>query len=270
MPRTQPLRTEAIVLRQRGIGDADKICVLLSPGRGRIEAVARGVRKTTSRLAGHVDALSRGMFQLAQGRSMFVVTQAQTLDAWPQLHDDIDRLSLAAGVAELIDRTAMPDVSSGPLYRLLRETLERVASTNEPAVAVRWFQLRWLDEQGYQPELADCVRCRTTLAAETNGLSAADGGVVCPSCHRAGAGVPLSSSAFKLLRYMRRSSFDLTAQVRLDRVTALEVDRHLAALVEQALDGRLRSSSFAQALEGAGRGAGRLVRDTKEANRAAV
>lgn len=266
MPRTRPLRTEAIVLRQRPIGDADKVCVLLSPAHGRIEAVARGVRKTTSRLAGHVEALSRGSFQLAQGRSMYIVTQAQTLDAWPGLHDDIDRLSLAVGAAELIDRTAVADLGSRALYELTRKTLSRIAETGEPAAAARWFRLRWLDQQGYQPELNDCVRCRATLEPEGNGLAALEGGVVCPDCHRAGAGAPLSSTAFKLLRYMRRSSFDLTAQVRLSAAAAAEVDRHLSALVEHALDGRLRSSSFARALEGAGRGA----RVTKETDHAAV
>ena len=270
MPRTMPLRTEAIVLRQRGIGDADKVCVLLSPGRGRIEAVARGVRKTTSRLAGHVDALSRGTFQLAQGRSMLIVTQAQTLDAWPELHDDMDRLSLASGVAELIDRTAMADVHSAQLYRLVRETLSRVAEAPDARAAVRWFQLHWLDQQGYQPELDDCVRCRTPLGPTGNGLAAGDGGVVCPDCHRAGAGLPLSPAAFKLLRYMRRSSFEHSAQVRLDRATALEVDRQLASLVEHALDGRLRSASFAQALEGAERRAGTIPTATREANHAPI
>ena len=266
MPRAQPLRTEAIVLRQRPIGDADKVCVLLSPAHGRIEASARGVRKTTSRLAGHVEALSRGVFQLAQGRAMYIVTQAQTLDAWPALHSDIDRLSLALGVAELIDRTAVADVGSRALYQLTRETLARTAEADDPAAAVRWFRLHWLDQQGYQPELDACVRCRAALTPDGNGLAALEGGVVCPDCHRGGAGAPLSSAAFKLLRYIRRSSFDLTARVRVDRPTAAELDRHLSALVEHALDGRLRSSSFARALEGAARGA----RGTKESANAAV
>lgn len=251
MPRTQPLRSEAIVLRQRPIGDTDKVCVLLLPARGRIEAVARGVRKPTSRLAGHVDALSRGSFQLAQGRSMFIVTQAQTLDAWTELHEDVDRLSLAVSVAELIDRTAMPDMPSGTLYRLLRDTMARIAESGAPRAAVRWFQLRWFDEQGYKPELDHCVRCRTVLRPEGNGFAAGDGGAACPECHRGGLGAPLSAPAFKLLRYMRRTSFERSAQVRLSAGVAREVDRHLSGLVEHALDGRLRSSSFAQALESA-------------------
>ena len=270
MPRTQPLRTEAIVLRQRPIGDTDKVCVLLSPSHGRIEASARGVRKTSSRLAGHVGALSRGTFQLAQGRSMYVVTQAQTLDSWPGLHDDIDRLSLAVGVAELIDRTAVADVGSRSLYNLARDTLARVAEADDPAAAVRWFRLRWLDQQGYQPELDACVRCRAPLQADDNGLAALEGGVVCPDCHRSGAGAALSSPAFKLLRYMRRSSFELTAQVRLSPAAAAEVDRHLAALVEHALDGRLRSASFARALESAPARPPFLGEQTREVDHAGV
>ena len=80
MPRIRPIRTEAIVLRQRPLGDADRICVLFSPTRGRVEAVAKGVRKPLSKMSGHVEPLSRGQFGLAQGRSLYVITDAQTLD----------------------------------------------------------------------------------------------------------------------------------------------------------------------------------------------
>ena len=74
MPRTRLIRTEAIVLRQRPLGDADRICVLFSPTRGRIEAVAKGVRKPLSKLSGHVEPLTRGQFGLARGRQLDILT----------------------------------------------------------------------------------------------------------------------------------------------------------------------------------------------------
>ena len=129
MPRIRPIRTEAIVLRQRPLGDADRICVLFSPTRGRIEAVAKGVRKPLSKLAGHVEPLSRGQFGLAPGRSLFVVTDAQTLDSWPSLHDDVARMTEALAMAELVDRSTDVDVSSGPLYQLLRHSLDALAES---------------------------------------------------------------------------------------------------------------------------------------------
>jgi len=248
MPRIRPIRTEAIVLRQRPLGDADRICVLFSPTRGRIEAVAKGVRKPLSKLAGHVEPLSRGQFGLAQGRNLDVVTDASTLDSWPALHDDVDRMTEALAMAELVDRSTDVDVSSRPLYELLRHSLDELASTKSPPAVRWWFTLRFLDQQGYRPELEDCVRCRADVGPERTGLSAADGGLVCPRCHGAGVGQRLSSPVFRLLRYMRRSSCKATAQVNVDAESSAELERHLRLSLEQALDSRLRSSGFAEAL----------------------
>ena len=275
MPRIRPIRTEAIVLRQRPLGDADRICVLFSPTRGRIEAVAKGVRKPLSKLAGHVEPLSRGQFGLAPGRSLFVVTDAQTLDSWPSLHDDVARMTEALAMAELVDRTTDVDVSSGPLYQLLRHSLDALAESPAPPAIRWWFTLRFFDQQGYRPELEACVRCRADLGPESNGYSAADGGVVCPACHGAGHGQRLSSPVFRLLRYMRRSSAESTAQVRVDADASAELERHLRLSLEQALDGRLRSRSFAEDLaraETIGRSAARSAseREREEQQRAAI
>ena len=248
MPRIRPIRTEAIVLRQRPLGDADRICVLFSPTRGRIEAVAKGVRKPLSKLSGHVEPLIRGQFGLAHGRSLEVVTDAQTLDSWPALHENVDRMTEALAMAELVDRSTDFDVASGALYQLLRHSLDELTTSSSPRSVRWWFVLRFLDQQGYRPELDSCVRCRNEVGPEGNGFSAADGGVVCPTCHGAGVGQRLSSAVFRLLRYMRRSSCESTARVRVDADASAELERHLRLSLEQALDGRLRSSGFAESL----------------------
>ena len=275
MPRIRPIRTEAIVLRQRPLGDADRICVLFSPTRGRIEAVAKGVRKPLSKMSGHVEPLSRGQFGLAQGRSLYVVTDAQTLDPWPSLHDDVHRMTEALAMAELVDRSTDVDVSSGPLYQLLRHSLNALAETPSPPAIRWWFTLRFFDQQGYRPELEVCVRCRADVGPEANGYSAVDGGVVCPNCHGAGHGQRLSSPVFRLLRYMRRSSAESTAQVRVDAEASAELERHLRLSLEQALDGRLRSRGFAEDLaraETIGRSAVKSAaeREREEQHRAAI
>lgn len=275
MPRIRPIRTEAIVLRQRPLGDADRICVLFSPTHGRVEAVAKGVRKPLSKMSGHVEPLSRGQFGLAQGRSLFVVTDAQTLDSWPSLHDDVQRMTEALAMAELVDRSTDADVSSGSLYQLLRHSLDALARTPSPPAIRWWFTLRFFDQQGYRPELEACVRCRADVGPESNGYSAVDGGVVCPGCHGAGHGQRLSSPVFRLLRYMRRSSAESTAQVRVDAQTSAELELHLRLSLEQALDSRLRSSGFAEELaraETIGRNASRAAaeREREEQERAAV
>ena len=269
MAQARLIRTEAIVLRQRPIGDADKVCVLFSPLRGRVEAVAKGVRKTTSKLSGHVAPLSRGAFGIVPTRSLDIITQAQTLESWPALHDDIDRLTEALAIAELIDRSTEAETSAVPLYMLLRHAFGELAQTASPRAVRWWFTLHFLDAQGYRPELDECVRCRADVGPDDNGFAAADGGIVCPACHRAGAGSALSSPVFRLLRYMRRSSCEATAQVRVDADASAELERHLRLLVEQALDGQLRSRGFAEAMARA-ESVGRNAVKREDSHRAAV
>ena len=237
-------RTEAVVLRQRRLGDADKICVLFTPERGRIEAVAKGVRRTKSRLAGHVEPLTRATLLLAAGRSLDVITQAQTINAHKAVHDDIDRLSRALYVAELIDRFTDVAGDAHRLYELLTDTLERIGIATNVDMPVRWFEMHILEDQGYQPELGECVRCQTAVLPEGNAFSAAAGGVVCPSCRSGLVGRPLSAAAFKLLRFLQSASYAEVERVRLDDALGRELEAHLRDAIHQALDQEVRAGEF--------------------------
>src|SRR3989304_3564905 len=98
-------KTEAIVLRQRKLGEADRILTLHTPAYGKLDAKAKGVRKTTSRMSGHLQPLSRCMVQLAQGRpGLDVIAGCETLESFQALREDLDRLSRALYAAELADR----------------------------------------------------------------------------------------------------------------------------------------------------------------------
>ncbi len=246
MAATHVYRTEAVVLRQRRLGDADKICVLFTPQRGRIEAVARGVRRTKSRLAGHVEPLTRSTLLLATGRTLDVITQAQTVDAYPGLHGDIDRLSRALYVAELVDRFTDAAGDVHRLYALLTETLQRIEIAVNLDLPVRWFEMRILADQGYQPELRECVRCQKALNPEGNAFSAAAGGVLCPSCRSSVVGRPLSAVAFKLLRFLQSASYAEVERIRVDDDLGRELESHLRDAIHQALDQEVRASGFVE------------------------
>ena len=89
MPRPRVYKTQAVVLRQRKLGEADKIVTLFSPSRGKIDAVAKGVRRTKSRMSGHVEPLTFGPYLLAEGRDLDIITQAETVEAFGALRADL-------------------------------------------------------------------------------------------------------------------------------------------------------------------------------------
>ena len=105
MPSSErTLRTEVVVLRHTDWGEADRLLVLFSREAGKLRAVAKGVRKLHSRKAGHLEPFTRVKLLLARGRDFWIVTQAETVDAYLPIREDLVRTAYAAYVIELLDR----------------------------------------------------------------------------------------------------------------------------------------------------------------------
>lgn len=237
--------TPAIVLRQRRLGDADKILTLYTARFGKIDAVAKGVRKAKSRLAGHVEPLTQATFQLAKGKSLDIVTQVETIESFQAVRDDLDRLSRGLYAAELLDKFTELREEHFDLYRLLLDTLRRIGTRPDFDTPVRFYEMALLDTLGYRPELEECVACRKSLAAVTNYWTAGGGGVVCASCRvEAEALRPLSPNALKLLRLLLHGRFSDVARVRIDPPLAAELERAMLEYVRWVLERDVRSAAF--------------------------
>ena len=249
MPRLYT--TPAIVLRQRKLGDADKILTLYTANFGKIDAVAKGVRRTRSRMAGHVEPLAQATFQLAKGKTLDIVTQVETIESFQALRDDLERVSRALYACELLDKFTETREANFELYRLLLDTLRRMAKRDEVELelALRFYEMALLDAMGYRPELDECVTCRVGLAAVTNYWTAAGGGVVCASCRTEEAAVrPISANAVKVLRLLLHGRFSDVARVTVSEELNAELERALLEYVRWVLERDVRSAAFIDTL----------------------
>jgi DNA repair protein RecO (recombination protein O) len=249
VPAPRVYSTPAIVLRQRKLGDVDKIVTLYTANYGKVEGVAKGVRRSRSKLAGHVEPLTHATFQLARGKTLDIVTQVVTIEPFQALRDDLDRMSRALYACELLDKFTETREEHFDLYRLLLDTLRRIAERDEYETPVRYYEMALLDAMGYRPELEGCVRCRNKLSAGTNYWSAASGGVVCPSCRSDETAVrPISANAVKLLRLLLHGSFADVSRVNIDAHLGAELERALLEYVRWVLERDVRSAAFIDAL----------------------
>lgn len=194
-----------------------------------------------SRKAGHLQPFTRVALLLARGRDLWIVTQAETVDAYLDLRDDLLRTGYAAYVVELLDRFTYEDGANPALYRLLVESLQRVASEPDAFPAVRYYELRLLDVLGYRPRLFECTACQETIKPQDQFFSAGEGGVLCPRCGpRFGGAKPVSLAALKFLRHYQRSSYvearraTLSASVRNEMESLLQ--HYLTHLLERSLN----------------------------------
>jgi DNA repair protein RecO (recombination protein O) len=249
MPRPRIYDAEGFVLRRIDFGEADRILTLFTATYGKMRAIAKGVRKTTSRKAGHLEPFTRVQLLLASGRELAIITQAEARERFERLAGDLWSASAAWYITELVDRFLEDDDPHPRLYTLFLETLRRLdalAGSEDGArgwMALRYFELRLLGELGYRPGLQTCVNCDKPLRPEDQGYSAEKGGAVCPDCMRYGAR-PLSLTALKVLRLLQGTDWDSLPRVRLEPAVRSEVETTLQATLRYHLERDLKSWPF--------------------------
>ena len=242
-------KTEAIVLRQRKLGEADRILTLFTPAYGKLDAKAKGVRKTTSRMGGHLQPLNRCMVQLARGRTMEVVAGCETLESFQPLRDDLGRLSRALYAAELADRFLPERVENIPTYRLLLDTLRRLQGTADVDLTLRHYEMKLLERSGFRPELGRCLGCQQALQPVQNFFSPVAGGTYCASCGAGAAGSrALSVNGLKVLRLLQRASYKEVEGLNLPPALAEEVERHLRSYIVCVLERDINAAAFVERL----------------------
>src|ERR1035437_1338461 len=131
MSKPHDYQTEAIVIKKTKLGEADRILTLFTPDLGKVRAVAKGVRKTKSKLTGHLEMLTHSTISLASGRGLDTITGSQTIDSFITLKDNLDLSSYALYVAELVDQFTADEHENQPLFLLLRDTLRRLCQSSE-------------------------------------------------------------------------------------------------------------------------------------------
>ena len=243
--RERTYRTEAIVLRRRDFGEADRMLTLLTPERGKVRVVAKGIRKPRSRKAGHLELFTCSRLMLAKGRDLDVITQAETVNAYRPLREDLLRGAYAAYMVELLDRFLPDEQENRELYTLLRAALGWVCDSPDLALTTRYYELQLLSLAGFQPELRQCVAGGEKIVAEDQFFSPEEGGVVCSHCGPAAPGrVRISLSALKLLRYFQAHDYRAALVVKVRPAVQAELEHLLLLYITHLLERQLKSVEF--------------------------
>ena len=187
-------RDEAVVLRTYKLGEADRIVVLATAAHGKVRAVAKGVRKTKSRFGARLEPLSHVALQLYEGRNLDTVTQAESIDTFRSIREDLDRYGAAMGVLEVIDQLSMEREVDTRRYAMLVGVLRTLETDDNPLVVPAFF-LKVLAHEGFRPEVDQCVSCGAPDPLVAIELLA--GGMLCTSCRQ---GRAVSPEALRLLR----------------------------------------------------------------------
>jgi len=184
-------RDEAVVLRTQKLGEADRIITLLTRGNGRVRAVAKGVRRTTSRFGSRLEPFTHVDLQLAEGRSLDVVTQAETLTPYAsKIGSDYERYTAGTVMLETAERLVTEEKEPAlQQFLLLIGALRAMSSAGRsPSQVLDSFLLRSLSVAGYAPSFDDCARCGAP--GPHRAFSPAAGGMLCGGCRMPGSASP--------------------------------------------------------------------------------
>jgi DNA repair protein RecO (recombination protein O) len=235
-----PMKTEAVVVRSLRYGEADRILHLYTPRRGRIGAIAKGVRRARSRFGGRLEPFFRLNLVLREGRGeLLTVTSAETLAGHPRLREHGAALDTAARACDAVTRLFDTTEPHPDVYNLLCNELTlldadpaRAGHANQLA-----FRLKLLLAAGFAPQLAACASCGER--EHLSGFSGAAGGVVCPACE-AGS-FPLDEASHEFL--VAALGRPLAETPAADDRALHQAERAIADTVEYHAGVRLRAAA---------------------------
>ena len=252
MSRSRLYSTEAIVLRRNDYGEADRLLTLMTPHLGKLRVMAKGARKITSRKAGHIELFTRTNLLLAKGRTFDIVSQAELIETYRVLREDMQRGSLAHYFCELADQFGQEDNEDEPLFNLLADGLRWLCEAPDPKLALRHFELRLLTLAGYEPRLFKCAMTGAPLevdGAENNvniiltTFSPQHGGVLCNAAARqAREAMLLTPSTLNLLRALQTQSFAALRELQVSDDQHIQMERPMQRYMNFVLERQPKSA----------------------------
>jgi len=227
-------RDRGVVLRTIRLGEADRIVTLMTEAHGKVRAVAKGVRKTKSRFGARLEPLGHVAMLLYQGRELDIITQAESVEHFRSVREDLEAVTMATAMLEAVDQVAQERQSNPRLYAMLVGALRALASSRSPMVVPSFF-LKLLALEGFEPVLNQCASCGAD--AELVAFDIDEGGALCRQCRR---GPSLSPEALELMRRILSGGLSGVLSDP-DPAGAHDVSILASRAIEHHLERRLRS-----------------------------
>jgi DNA repair protein RecO (recombination protein O) len=245
--RERSVRTEGVILRRRDFGESDRILVVFTKKLGRVSGIAKGARKPSSKISGHLELFSQTSFLVSRGRNLQLITQAETIESYDRLRQDLAGIGLGSYVVELVDAVTTEEGSNIQLFELLVATLQSLDNGLDPEIVIHNFELELLGLTGFQPEFFICVECGDAITEQDQFLSGELGGVICPKCIQNVRGtdfLPVSARILKYLRHFQRSNLQQLLDLKIPPGVPEGLKDVIGYYLTHTLEGKLNSPDF--------------------------
>lgn len=238
-------KLEAVVLHTYNLTESSKIVVLLTSQRGKVRAVAKGVRRTKSKFGSALEPMTHVEAQVhfKENRDLQTLSQAVTRESFASIRADLTRLGLASVMCELMEQFVQENEESSRFFLLLLLSLKTLAgmSKNQVSLLIS-FYMRVLDLSGLLPELERCVRCGQEPRNHAY-LDANAGGALCAKCS-AGLGEKVAAGSLKAMRRLHSADWEMLERIHVAPSSVDEILGALGAYIIHHTGRELRSTKF--------------------------
>ena len=249
MTKPRTYQTEAIIIKKIKLGEADRILTLYTPHLGKIRAVAKGVRRPRSKLAGHLELLTHSQIMLARGRNLDTIIGSQTINSFLPLKSNLYLTSYALYATELVDQFTADNIENYPLFQLLLDTMLHLSQGSDNELILRYFELHLLNEVGYRPQLQQCVACHSPLKNSGNSFCPSAGGMLCPNCRQSyPLTYPVSVNALKVLTFLQVSDYNAAIKLKMNPKLCQEIEGVIRNYLKYLLEREIKSASWLDTL----------------------
>jgi DNA repair protein RecO (recombination protein O) len=246
-------QVKGIILKKYDYRESDRLFIIYTDELGKIEAVAKGVRKIKSKMAGHLDLFSVIDLMVAPGKIYYQIAGADRIKNFSNIKSDLVKTVLASFCLEVADGFTKPEHPDFKIYDLLQEVLEifnngKIKDFLKIYVLSKFFVLKLLAFLGWTPELYSCVKCKKKIVPNGNYFDAARGGMVCGKCAR--QGMPISTVAIKIFRFVLQKNFKSAAAMRIGKANVREIAKIIDTFMAARQDWELKTSKWISYLTG--------------------
>jgi len=257
-------QVKGIILRKQDYRESDRLFIIYTDELGKIEAVAKGVRKIKSKMAGHLDLFSVVDLMVAPGRTYYQIAGADRIKNFLNIKSNLAKTVLASFCLEIVDNFTKPEHPDFKMHELLGEILEifdnkKIKDFLKPYILSKFFVLKMMAFLGWAPELYNCVKCKNKIIPNGNYFDPMRGGLSCGKCgkgdlpphqnavkvtpqlNRSGiqgrehpqiisqsfwcGGLPISTAAIKILRFVLQKNLKNSAALKITKANIKELAR---------------------------------------------
>ncbi len=238
-------RVQGIILKKVDLRESDRLFVIYTDKLGKIEAVARGVKKIQSKMAGHLDFFSVIDFLIATGKNYYQVAGVEIAKNFSNLKSSLERIILGSHILEVTDNFTKAEYPDVRVYELVKESMsllndKKIKNYLKLYEIPQFFILKFLALLGWAPELYICIKCKKKITSGGNYFNVSKGSLTCGACGF--GGIPVSSAALKILRFALQKDLRSLLALKINRAQFNEVVKIINYFLAFHQDKELKSA----------------------------